>query len=62
METIIQSTYSEFIDRVKTDRVQKVTISNDRVEYVLKAEFGSKVYQTKSSDNGEDLTTLPYLW
>jgi cell division protease FtsH len=58
METITQSAYGEFIDRVKADRVQKVTLSNNRIEYVLKAEFGGKVYETKSLDNGEDLAKL----
>ncbi|WP_052050012.1 ATP-dependent zinc metalloprotease FtsH [Leptolyngbya sp. KIOST-1] len=46
-ETPVQSTYSTFLEQVKTAQVQRVTMGRDRIDYTLKPEFGSRRYTTQ---------------
>ncbi|MFQ4142670.1 ATP-dependent zinc metalloprotease FtsH [Chlorogloeopsis sp. ULAP02] len=57
-ETSSQSTYSKFIEQVKSFQVQWVTIKPDRIEYTLKPEFGSQRYYTEFSGQIEDISRL----
>jgi cell division protease FtsH len=57
-ETSSQSTYSKFIEQVKSEEVQQVTIKPDRIEYILKPEFGSQRYYTDPSGQKGDITSL----
>ncbi|PSF35979.1 cell division protein FtsH [Aphanothece hegewaldii CCALA 016] len=53
-----QSAYSQFIDQVKSSQVQNVIIKSDRIEYILKSEFGSNQYYTTLSGSIEGLVSL----
>ena len=57
-ETSSQSAYSKFIEQVKSSQVQQVTIKPDRIEYILKPEFGSQRYYTDPSGQIGDLRNL----
>lgn len=57
-ETSSQSAYSKFIEQVKSSQVQQVTIKPDRIEYILKPEFGSQRYYTDPSGQIGDLRSL----
>nr|WP_322655927.1 ATP-dependent zinc metalloprotease FtsH [Nostoc sp. CmiVER01]MDZ8126746.1 ATP-dependent zinc metalloprotease FtsH [Nostoc sp. CmiVER01] len=57
-QTSSQSTYSKFIEQVKSEEVQQVTIKPDRIEYILKPEFGSQRYYTDPSGQKGDITSL----
>lgn len=57
-ETSSQSAYSKFIEQVKSSQVQRVTIKPDRIEYILKPEFGSQRYYTDPSGQVGDLRSL----
>jgi cell division protease FtsH len=46
METIAQSTYSQFIQQVQSQQVAQVTMRPDRTEYTLKPQFGAARYYT----------------
>ena len=46
-ETIIQSAYNKFIEQVKAQQVQRVTIKPNRINYQLKTEFGGTRYFTR---------------
>lgn len=48
-ESSSQSTYSKFVEQVKSSQVQRATIKPDRIEYTLKPEFGSQRYYTDLS-------------
>jgi cell division protease FtsH len=52
------STYSTFLDQVKSSQVQQVVIKRDRIDYSLKPEFGGAQLYTKPN-GGTD--TLPGL-
>jgi cell division protease FtsH len=58
VETSSQSDYSKFIEQVKSDKVQRVTIKPDRIEYILKSEFGSQRYYTNLPGQIGDLSSL----
>lgn len=53
METIFQSAYSEFLDHVYARKVEQVTIRPDRIDYVLKPEFGGKRCHTDLKSPGK---------
>ncbi|MBD2683648.1 MULTISPECIES: ATP-dependent metallopeptidase FtsH/Yme1/Tma family protein [Nostoc] len=57
-ETSSQSAYSKFIEQIKSSQVQRVTIKPDRIEYILKPEFGSQRYYTDPSGQIGDLKNL----
>lgn len=40
------STYSTFLDQVKSSQVQRVVIKRDRIDYSLKPEFGGTLFYT----------------
>lgn len=58
MKTQTQSTYSQFIDHIKSYQVQQVIIKPYSLEYTLKAEFGEKQYYTKPSGTKTELINL----
>jgi cell division protease FtsH len=57
-ETSSVSAYSKLIERIKAGQVQRVKIQSDRIDYVLKPEFGSQRYFTRSSGSTEELMAL----
>jgi cell division protease FtsH len=46
METLAQSTYSQFIQHVQSQQVAQVVMLADRTEYTLKPQFGAARYHT----------------
>jgi cell division protease FtsH len=56
--TIAQSAYNTFIDRVKSNQIRQVTIKPNRIEYQLKAEFGGESYYTQPIQSKEELSRL----
>jgi ATP-dependent Zn protease len=56
--TIAQSAYNTFIDRVKSNQIRQVTIKPNRIEYQLKAEFGGESYYTQLIQSKEELSRL----
>lgn len=58
-ETRSASAYSTFIEQVKSSQVQRVLIKPNRIEYILKPEFGGQHYTTtKPFGQTEDLPSL----
>ncbi len=53
--------YTQFIDQVKSAQVQRVTIKPDRIEYILKPEFGNQQCFTKPSGPVDNLPNLLQL-
>jgi cell division protease FtsH len=53
------STYSTFLDQVKSSQVQQVVIKRDRIDYTLKPEFGGELFYT--IPNGPTDTLLGVL-
>ena len=58
MATISPAAYGEFLEQVKANRVQKVTINPDRIEYIVATEAGEETYFTTADPNAEDLQEL----
>jgi cell division protease FtsH len=58
MATISQQAYGNFIAQVKADRVKKVTINPDRIEYIVATETGEETYFTTPDRQSEDLPEL----
>ncbi|HEY9660884.1 MAG TPA: ATP-dependent metallopeptidase FtsH/Yme1/Tma family protein, partial [Allocoleopsis sp.] len=57
-ETHPKLTYSKFVEQVKLNQVQRVTIKPARIEYTLKSEFGGQLYYTDRFGKLEDLMDL----
>ena len=57
-QSISQAAYSRFIEQVKANKVERVTIKSDRLEYCLKDEFGGQRYRTRKTGSNENLTDL----
>ena len=57
-QTIAQATYSEFINEIRSNKVQQVTIKSRWIEYQLKAEFGGQRYRTQKYDSDENLISV----
>jgi cell division protease FtsH len=61
-DTRSQAAYSKFIEQVKSSQVQRVFLKPDRIDYILKPQFGSQRYFTRFSGNfseqTEELTSL----
>jgi cell division protease FtsH len=55
METISQTTYSQFIEQVKANQVLSVNLIGDRLTYKLKNEFGGDSCQTTITDRSINL-------
>jgi cell division protease FtsH len=58
MATISQQAYGDFLAVVKTNRVQQVIISPNRIEYTVKTEHGTETYFTTPDDRAESLPDL----
>ncbi len=58
MATIPQTAYGEFIAQVKADRVKKVKIDLNRIEYVVATETGEETYITISESSTGNLPEL----
>jgi cell division protease FtsH len=58
METISQTTYSQFIEQVKAGKVAAATLMSDRITYQLKSEFNGDRYQTTVTDRSINLPGL----
>ncbi|MGF1604691.1 MAG: ATP-dependent zinc metalloprotease FtsH [Thermosynechococcaceae cyanobacterium] len=56
--TIPQSAYSTFIEQVKAQHVQQVTIQLNRIDYTLKSEFGGDRYRTQLNGSINELKSL----
>ena len=57
-EPISHSTYSAFVEQVKSSQVQHVTLKPDRIEYTLKPEFGGQSYYSQLSGQTDTLRSL----
>jgi ATP-dependent Zn protease len=55
METISQTTYSQFIEQVKANQVLSANLIGDRLTYKLKNEFGGDSCQTTITDRSINL-------
>ena len=53
-----QSTYTQFLEQVKADQVQSATIKPNRIDYTLKAAFGSDRFFTTPQGQPEQLRKL----
>ncbi|MBT9313494.1 ATP-dependent zinc metalloprotease FtsH [Leptothoe kymatousa] len=54
--TISHATYSTFVEQVKAQKVQRVTLRPNRIEYVLKPTFGFKRFYThRPAGNTDDI-------
>ncbi len=58
MATIPQAAYGEFLAQVKADRVKKVTIDLNRIEYIVATEIGEETYFTISESPSRNLPEL----
>jgi ATP-dependent Zn protease len=58
MATISQQAYGEFLTQVKADRVKKVTINPNRIEYIVATKTGKETYFTTPDSQSEDLPEL----
>jgi cell division protease FtsH len=58
METISQTTYSQFIEQVKAGQVAAATLMSDRISYQLKPEFNGDRCQTNITDRSINLPGL----
>jgi cell division protease FtsH len=54
MATISQQAYGDFLAQVKADRVKKVTIDRQQIEYIVATETGEEIYFT-TPDSQHDL-------
>ena len=52
------ATYDTFINQLRADKVQQVTIKPRWIEYQLKAEFGGKRYRTNKHDSDDNLISV----
>lgn len=57
-ETSSVSAYSKLIERIQAGQVQRVKLQPDRIDYVLKPEFGSQRYFTSTSGSTAELLAL----
>lgn len=57
-ETSSPSAYSQFVEQVKSFRVQRVILKPDRLEYTLKPEFGHQSYYVQPIGQVNDLPDL----
>lgn len=57
-QTISQAAYDTFIDQIKSNQVEQVTIKPRQIEYQLKSEFGGQSFQTKQNKTDHELVNL----
>jgi len=57
-QTITESTYSQFVERIKSNQVEKVINKGARLEYVLTSEYQNKKYSTKTPLKIKELLSL----
>ena len=57
-QSISQTNYNTFIDYVKSQQVEGVTIKPRQIEYRLKTEFGGHRYRTSTTQPQQDLIDL----
>lgn len=53
-----ESTYSTFVEQVKSAQVQRAILRPDRIEYTLKTQFGGQTYYTKPAGSTAELRAL----
>jgi cell division protease FtsH len=53
-----ESSYSQFVEQVKSFRVQRVIVKPEGIEYFLKPEYGSEQFFTQSSSLGDSFFEL----
>ncbi|MEL6813364.1 MAG: ATP-dependent zinc metalloprotease FtsH [Cyanobacteria bacterium J06598_3] len=57
--TLSQATYNTFLEALTAQKVQRVTIKPNRIEYSLKPEFGfGRFYTHQPADNTDDLPSM----
>lgn len=56
-ETPLQSAYSTFVEQVDKAQVQRVTIGRDRIDYMLKPEFGRRRYTTQPVGSTDEVVS-----
>ncbi|NEQ53089.1 MAG: ATP-dependent metallopeptidase FtsH/Yme1/Tma family protein [Leptolyngbya sp. SIO3F4] len=57
--TIVHAAYSTFVEQVKNQKVQRVILKPNRIDYSLKPAFGFKrFYTTPPVDNTDDISAL----
>ncbi|MEA5466297.1 ATP-dependent zinc metalloprotease FtsH [Leptothoe sp. PORK10 BA2] len=57
--TISHVTFGTFLEQVKAQKVQRVTLRPERIDYILKPDFGFKrFYTTRPADNTDDIPAL----
>lgn len=57
-QTISQAAYDTFIDQIKSNQVERVTIKPRQIEYQIKSEFGGQSFQTKRIKSDQELVNL----
>ena len=57
-QSISHTNYDTFINYVKSQQVEQVTIKSRQIEYQLKSEFGGQSYQTSKTQPQADLVDL----
>lgn len=53
-----ETSYSEFVNQIKSGKVQQVVFKSDIVEYTLKPEFGRQHFYTLSVQKADELQSL----
>lgn len=57
-QTISQTNYATFINYVKAQQVERVTIKTRQIEYRLKPEFGGQNYRTSKTESQKNIVDL----